>query len=207
MPWPPRGEITLPAAPRHEAEALTGWASDTTPADTKATSTWFTGGGARGKAAPSRPSAKWLQFPPALPSASLPELSTAGVTTGIHLQGEVTRTCCAPKEGGSETAGPSHRNEEAEGSPAPGSGTRTFERVTPAQKEPHQVDGVEDLHLSDGRTARVRQVTVVVVYRQRTQACGNTRRPRRVRTRGFSVPLLDRSWHLRNKERTQQRGP
>ena len=39
VPWPPCGETTLPAAPRHEAEALTGWASDTTPADTKATST------------------------------------------------------------------------------------------------------------------------------------------------------------------------
>lgn len=40
--------------------------------------------------------------------------------------------------------------------------------------ESHQVNGVEDLHLADGGAAGVRQVAVVVVDGQRTQACEDT---------------------------------
>lgn len=49
---------------------------------------------------------------------------------------------------------------------------KTSDRVS---RGPHQVNGVEDLHLSNGRTPWIRQVAVVIVYRQCTQACGNTR--------------------------------
>lgn len=54
-------------------------------------------------------------------------------------------------------------------------GRRGAVKSSPRTKDPHQVDGVEDLHLPDGRAAWIRQVTVVVVDRQRTQACDNTR--------------------------------
>ena len=58
-------------------------------------------------------------------------------------------------------------NEEAGGA---GPRLRKEARRT-APPEPHQVDGVEDLHLPDGGAARIRQVTVVVVDGQGTQAC------------------------------------
>ena len=62
-----------------------------------------------------------------------------------------------------------------------------------APQEPHQVDGVEDLHLPNGGAARIGQVTVVVVDGQRTQACGQHTRTKRVR----SGPLgSDSSQHV-----------
>lgn len=50
-------------------------------------------------------------------------------------------------------------------------GKDTFWRVIQAQKEPHQINGVEDLYLSDGCTPWICQVAIVVVYWQCTQAC------------------------------------
>lgn len=56
----------------------------------------------------------------------------------------------------------------------------------------HQVDGVEDLHLPDGGAAGVRQVAVVVVYRQRTQACGRRATTEAGQARRRSQPALSR---------------
>lgn len=71
-------------------------------------------------------------------------------------------------------AQPSHRRADANGATVLGAESGDAGERDPGIEEPHQVHGVEDLHLADGGTAWVRQVAVVVVYGQRTQACGNT---------------------------------
>lgn len=77
-----------------------------------------------------------------------------------------------PGEGEAGAAGPRLRKE----------GRRT------SPPESHQVDGVEDLHLSDGGAARIRQVTVVIVDGERTQACEQHTGTRRVRAGPLAPP-------------------
>lgn len=57
------------------------------------------------------------------------------------------------------------------GAPVPGAGTPP--RLRLSELRTHQVNGVKDLHLPDGRTPWVRQVAVVIVDGQRTQSCNN----------------------------------
>lgn len=131
---------------------------------------------------PSPGSMKSLELSPFLQAATLPGALRRG-STGRNLQAEVAQTCSASKKVAVKPASPSQGKADASGAMC------WLQRAgTPEQKQPHQVHGVEDLHLSDGGAAWVCQVAVVVVYGQRTQACGNTRRQtRRVGSRRAPV--------------------
>lgn len=67
---------------------------------------------------------------------------------------------------------PTQGRADASDAPVLGAESGAAGERDPVQKGPHQVHGVEDLHLSDGGAAWVRQVAIVVVYGQRAQACG-----------------------------------